>query len=146
VKKSRKKQTLGIHTNTTWKLIGFIAVVTGLKRERVNSLNKTRFTYKINLSPKIFHMEIVRLTKHELSEDCRREKESRRSFLKHHRIDPLTIGVVICEFVAWLKFLGVWAALENLVQLLKSLVLIPKFCNGLIGVSLTDSLPAPAIN
>jgi hypothetical protein len=47
--------------------------------------------------------------------------------------------------LAWLKFLGIWAALENLIQLLKSLVLIPKFCNGLIGVSLTDRLPAPAI-
>ena len=86
------------------------------------------------------------LTPRERIEARREERESRRSFLKHHRIDPLTIGVVICEFVAWLKFLGVWAALEALIQLLKSLVLIPKFCNGLIGVSLTDSLPVPAIN
>ena len=36
--------------------------------------------------------------------------------------------------------------LRNLAQLLKTLVLISKFCNGLIGVSLTDSLPALASN
>ena len=78
--------------------------------------------------------------------ESRREKrEALRSFLKHHRINPLTYGVVVCELLAWLKFLGVWAALETLIQLLKSLVLISKFCNGLIGVSLTDSVTAPAI-
>lgn len=76
----------------------------------------------------------------------REERESRRSFIKHYRINPLTIGVFVCEFLALLRFLGVWAALENLIQLLKALVLIPKFCNGLIGVSLTDSLPALASN
>jgi len=76
----------------------------------------------------------------------REERESRRLFLKHYRINPLTIGVFVCEFLALLKFIGVWAALETLIQLLKSLILIPKFCNGLIGVSLTDTLPAPAIN
>jgi hypothetical protein len=86
------------------------------------------------------------LTPRERIEARREERESRRSFLKHYRIDPLTYGVFVCELVAWLKFLGVWAALENLIQLLKSLVLIPKFCNGLIGVSLTDSVTAPAIN
>jgi hypothetical protein len=85
------------------------------------------------------------LTPRERIEARREERESRRSFLKHHRIDPLTIGVFVCEFLALLKFLGVWAALENLIQLLKALILIPKFCNGLIGVSLTDSVPAPAI-
>lgn len=76
----------------------------------------------------------------------RRDKEALRSFLKHHRVNPLTYGVFVCEFLALLKSLGVWAALEILIQLLKSLVLIPKFCNGLIGVSLTDSLPALASN
>jgi hypothetical protein len=90
-------------------------------------------------------MEIVHLTKQELLEDRRREKEIRRSWLKHHRIDPLTFGIIVCEFFAWLKFLGVWATLEDLYQLLKSLILLPKFCNGLIGVSLTDSVTAPAI-
>jgi hypothetical protein len=34
--------------------------------------------------------------------------------------------------------------LESLVKLL-TLIPIPKFCNGLIGVSLTDSVTAPAI-
>jgi hypothetical protein len=76
----------------------------------------------------------------------RRDKESLRAYLKHHRVNPLSYGVVVCEFLALLKFLGVWAALEILIQLLKSLVLIPKFCNGLIGVSLTDSVTALASN
>jgi len=76
----------------------------------------------------------------------REEREARRAFLKHYRIDPLTYGVFVCELLAWLKFLGVWAALESLIQLLKSLVLIPKFCNGLIGVSLTDSVATLASN
>jgi hypothetical protein len=85
------------------------------------------------------------LTPREKIEARRIDRETLRSFLKHHRINPLTIGVFVCEFLALLKFLGVWAALENLIQLLKALILIPKFCNGLIGVSLTDSVPAPAI-
>jgi hypothetical protein len=86
------------------------------------------------------------LTPHEKIEARRREREARRSFLKHYRIDPLTYGVFVCELVAWLKFLGRWAALENLIPLLKSLILIPKFCNGLVGVSLTDSVTALASN
>jgi hypothetical protein len=85
------------------------------------------------------------LTPREKIEARRMEKETLRAFLKHHRVNPLTYGVVVCELLALLKFLGVWAALEDLIQLLKSLVLIPKFCNGLIGVSLTDSVTAPAI-
>jgi hypothetical protein len=85
------------------------------------------------------------LTPREKIEARRIDRETLRAFLKHHRVNPLTYGVIVCELLAWLKFLGVWAALENLFQLLKSLVLIPKFCNGLIGVSLTDSVPAPAI-
>ena len=86
------------------------------------------------------------LTPREKIEARRREKEALRSFLKRYRINPLTYGVFVCEFLAVLKFLGVWGVLVNLAQLLKALILIPKFCNGLIGVSLTDSLPAPAIN
>jgi hypothetical protein len=85
------------------------------------------------------------LTPREKIEVRRIDREARRSFLKHFRIDPLTYGVFMCELLAFLKFLGVWAALENLIQLLKSLILIPKFCNGLIGVSLTDTVTAPAI-
>jgi hypothetical protein len=76
----------------------------------------------------------------------RMDKEALRFYLKHHRVNPLTYGVFVCELLAWLKFLGIWAALENLVPFLKSLVLIPKFCNGLIGVSLTDSVTALASN
>ena len=75
------------------------------------------------------------LTPREKIEARRIDRESLRAFLKHHRVNPLTYGVFVCELLAWLKFLGVWAALENLIQLLKSLILIPKFCNGLIGVS-----------
>ena len=86
------------------------------------------------------------LTPREKIESRRREKEALRSFLKRYRINPLTYGVFVCEFLALLKFMGVWGVLVNLAQLLKALILIPKFCNGLIGVSLTDSLPAPAIN
>ena len=86
------------------------------------------------------------LTPREKIEARRMEKETLRAFLKHHRVNPLTYGVFVCEAVAWLKFLGVWAALENLIHFLKSLVLIPKFCNGLIGVSLTDSVTALASN
>jgi hypothetical protein len=86
------------------------------------------------------------LTPRERIEARRRDKESLRAYLKHHRVNPLTYGVFVCEVLAWLKFLGVWAALENLSQLLKSLVLIPKFCNGLIGVSLTDRVTALASN
>jgi hypothetical protein len=85
------------------------------------------------------------LTPREKIEARRIDRESLRAWLKHHRINPLTYGVFVCEALAWLKFLGVWAALENLIQLLKALILIPKFCNGLIGVSLTDSVTAPAI-
>jgi hypothetical protein len=86
------------------------------------------------------------LTPREKIEARRIDKETLRAFLKHHRVNPLTYGVIVCEFLALLKFLGVWAALEILIQLLKSLVLIPKFCNGLIGVSLTDSVTALASN
>jgi hypothetical protein len=86
------------------------------------------------------------LTPREKIEARRIDREALRAFLKHHRVNPLTYGVVVCELLAWLKFLGVWAALENLIPFLKSLVLIPKFCNGLIGVSLTDSVTALASN
>ena len=85
------------------------------------------------------------LTPREKIEARRMEKETLRAFLKHYRLNPLTYGVIVCELLAWLKFLGIWAALENLIQLLKSLILIPKFCNGLAGVSLTDSVTEPAI-
>ncbi len=86
------------------------------------------------------------LTPREKIEARRIDRESLRAWLKHHRVNPLTYGVFVCELLAWLKFLGVWAALENLIPFLKSLVLIPKFCNGLIGVSLTDSVTALASN
>jgi hypothetical protein len=84
------------------------------------------------------------LTPRERIEARRIDKETLRSFLKHY-MNPLTYGVFVCEFLALLKFLGIWTALENLIQPLKALVLIPKFCNGLIGVSLTDSTITPAI-
>ena len=54
-------------------------------------------------------------------------------------------GQLIPEFLAEVKQVGLADYLESQAQLLKVLILIPKFCNGLIGVSLTDSLPVPAI-
>ncbi|WP_333216829.1 hypothetical protein [Microcoleus sp. S36b_A4] len=77
--------------------------------------------------------------------DRREERESRRSFIKHYYMNPWRHWALVLDYLTWAKFLAVVKHLETLTQKLKALVLIPKFCNGLIGVSLTDSLPAPAI-
>lgn len=55
-------------------------------------------------------------------------------------------GQLIPEFLAKVKQVGLADYLESQAQLLKVSILIPKFCNGLIGVSLTDTLPALANN
>jgi len=49
------------------------------------------------------------------------------------------------RYTALKVFLTLRKYLESLVKLL-TLIPVPKFCNGLIGVSLTDSVTAPAIN
>jgi hypothetical protein len=91
-------------------------------------------------------MEERPLTPRERIESRRKEREFRRSFLKHHRCNPWRFWALVADYLAWVKFLAIAGHFRNLIQLLKVLALIPKFCNDLIGVSLTDSLPAPAIN
>lgn len=85
------------------------------------------------------------ITPRERIEDRRREREFRRAYLRHHWRNPFMAGVMMAEAMATLRFWGTGRYLTGLAQLLKALLLIPKFCNGLIGVSLTDSLPAPVI-
>lgn len=70
-----------------------------------------------------------------------------RWFIKYHaRLNPQRICALVTEYMVWANFLAVRGHLNLIGQLLKALSLISKFCNGLIGVSLTDSLPAPAID
>ena len=70
-----------------------------------------------------------------------------RWYRRHHRCGGFVLyGELIPQALAELKQVGLTDYLERQAQLLKPLVLIPKFCNGLIGVSLTDSLPAPLVN
>jgi len=52
---------------------------------------------------------------------------------------------MVTEYLTWAKLLSAAEYRKNLNQLLKTLIPIPKFCNSLIGHSLTDSV-APAIN
>lgn len=82
----------------------------------------------------------------EMIEARREERESRRSFLKHYYHNPWKVWALVLDYLTWVKFLAVAGHLKHLAQLLKVLALIPKFCNNLIGVSLTDTVPAPAIN
>ncbi|WP_150111485.1 hypothetical protein [Oscillatoria nigro-viridis] len=53
-------------------------------------------------------------------------------------------GHIESEELAWVKFVALLSICHLFAQLLKNLLLIPKFCNGLIGVSHTDSLAASA--
>jgi hypothetical protein len=81
-------------------------------------------------------------TPRERIEDRRKEREIRRELLKHHsRCSLWRLWALVFDYLAWVKFLSA-GYLVSLTQLLKALVLIPKFCNGLIGVSLTDTAPA----
>jgi hypothetical protein len=86
------------------------------------------------------------LTPREMIEARREERESRRLFIKHHYQNPFRFWELVLEYVAWLKVKVAEKRLKHQNELLKSLVLIPKFCNGLIGVSLTDTLLALASN
>lgn len=86
------------------------------------------------------------LTPREKIEARREERESRRSFIKHYYLNPFRIVALMLEYRAWVKAKVAEKRFKHQNELLNPLILIPKFCNGLIGVSLTDSLPAPAIN
>jgi hypothetical protein len=87
------------------------------------------------------------LTPREKIEARREEQESRRSFLKHcGKFNLWKVWALIVAYLAWAEILSLAGYLVSLAQLLKSLTLIPKFCNGLIGVSLTDSVTALASN
>lgn len=87
------------------------------------------------------------LTPREKIEARREAKRFLRLCLKHYdRNCEVIVWALICEWMAIVTFWAIKGHLKDITQLLKALVLIPKFCNGLIGVSLTDSLPALASN
>jgi len=70
-----------------------------------------------------------------------------RWYQRHHRCGGFVLyGQFIEGYLAEVKQAGLADYLESQAQLLESFVPIPKFCNGLIGVSLTDTLPALANN
>ncbi|MEG4395843.1 hypothetical protein [Microcoleus sp. BROC3] len=90
-------------------------------------------------------MDTRPLTPRERIEARRREKEFRRLVIKHYPYRNIwRQWAVNADCLRWAKVFCVAKHLKSLAQLLKALILIPKFCNGLIGVSLTDSLPALA--
>ena len=85
-------------------------------------------------------------TPRERIEARREEREARRSFLKRcGKINLWKVWALIVAYLAWAEILSVAGYLVSLTQLLKVLALISKFCNDLIGVSLTDTVTAPAI-
>ncbi|MEG5032807.1 hypothetical protein [Microcoleus sp. AT3-D2] len=87
------------------------------------------------------------LTPLEILEERRIWRWWLRWFIKYNpRFNPQRICALVTEYDKEAMLLAMAKHLAHQAQLLKALVLIPKFCNGLIGVSLTDSLPAPAIN
>ncbi|UNU22924.1 hypothetical protein [Microcoleus vaginatus] len=68
-----------------------------------------------------------------------------RWFLKHFWGGRFPrAGHIEAEELAWIKFTILSEECKRFAQLLKNLLLIPKFCNGLIGVARNDSLPASA--
>lgn len=87
------------------------------------------------------------LTPLEILEERRMWRWWLRWFISHHpRFNFARICALTTEYLAWANFLAVDRYLKRLAQLLKALILIPKSCNGLIGVSLTDPVPALANN
>ena len=87
------------------------------------------------------------LTPLEILEERRLWRWWLRRFIKREpRFNFVRICALTTEYLAWANFLAVDGYLKRLTQLLKALILIPKFCNGLIGVSLTDTVPALANN
>ncbi|XZN92772.1 MAG: hypothetical protein ACM65M_08055 [Microcoleus sp.] len=87
------------------------------------------------------------LTPREISEERRLWRRWLRWFVRHHpRFNLARICGLITEYLDWYSLQALAKYLELLTQILRNLLVASKFCNGLIGVSLTDSLPAPAIN
>ncbi|MEG4252912.1 hypothetical protein [Microcoleus sp. Pol10D4] len=85
------------------------------------------------------------LTPQEILEERRLWRWWLRWFVKYcARFNPQRICALVTEYTAGASFLAVAGHLHLLTQLLKALSLIPKFCNGLIGVSRSDSLAASA--
>jgi hypothetical protein len=86
------------------------------------------------------------LTPREILEERRLWRYWLRWFVKHNpRRNPKRACALVTDYLAWVKVQVTKKHLEYQTQLLNVLILPPKFCNGLIGVSLTDSVPAPAI-
>ena len=87
------------------------------------------------------------LTPREILEERRLWRYWLRWFVRvNTRRNPKRANAIVCDYLAWVKVKAAKKRFKHLNELLKALILIPKFCNGLIGVSLTDSLPAPLVN
>lgn len=72
----------------------------------------------------------------------REERESRRSFLKHYYFNPWRVWAIVLDYLTAVKVeVYIKKPVDSSIELKQSL-LRAKFCNGLIGVSLTDSLTA----
>jgi hypothetical protein len=86
------------------------------------------------------------LTPREKMEERRLWRYWCRWYQRHHRCGGFVLyGISIPALPVKLRLVSRADYLKSQAQLLKSLILIPKFCNGLTGVSLTDSVTAPAI-
>jgi hypothetical protein len=86
------------------------------------------------------------LTPVEIRESRRFWRSWSRWYSKHYgNCGEKGASAFMAAYRAWLKFASKVQLLGLLTKLLKALALTLKFCNGLSGVSLTDSLPAPAI-
>ncbi len=85
-------------------------------------------------------MEICKLSKKELLEQRRRDRESWREFLRCQNWNVLWRIFYVCEYflICWFDSVR-YAVRETLYSLAQNL-LIPKFCNGLIGCNRTDSI------
>ncbi|MEG4851693.1 hypothetical protein QUB10_12350 [Microcoleus sp. B5-D4] len=87
------------------------------------------------------------LTPREILEERRIWRWWLRWFVKYNaRFNPQRICALVTSYLTWAKLLAKAAFLKEQAQRLKALVLIPKFCKGLTGVSRTDSLIAPLVN
>jgi len=85
------------------------------------------------------------LTPQEKLEERRLWRYWCRWYRRHHRHGGFVLyGDLIPEYLAELKFVGLKECLNRQAHELKLRNLIPKFCNGLIGVARNDSLPASA--
>lgn len=83
------------------------------------------------------------LTPREILEERRIWRYWLRWWVKHHPIFNFAkICAILTEYQAWYSVLALAEHLKLLTQLLGSLLAVSKFCDGLTGVSLTDSLPA----